>query len=89
MGARTRPISPLPLIVWLLHVPQESGSGISRFQTRTAVTTIDAQPLPQSGGLVCYATGNIIVRCHGLNGYGLNPMRLTTIVLRVAAVPAG
>ena len=41
--------------------PQESGSGISRFQTRTAVTTIDAQPIPQSGGLMCYCTGNIIV----------------------------
>jgi hypothetical protein len=41
---------------------QESGSGISRFQTRTQVTTIDAHPIPQSGGLMAYVTGNVIVR---------------------------
>ena len=40
---------------------QDGGGPIARFQTRTSVTTVDAQPIPQSGGIMVYATGNIIV----------------------------
>ena len=41
----------------------ESGSGISRFATKTAVTTFDVQPCgADMSSLLVYVTGNIMVR---------------------------
>eukprot|EP01052_Picozoa_sp_SAG31_P037058 SAG31_NODE_4719_length_3010_cov_1.948128_2_plen_90_part_00 len=41
----------------------ESGSPISRFCTKTAVTTFDVQPTgPDMSSLLVYVTGNIQVR---------------------------
>ena len=50
-----RPVAPQELTV------KEGGSTISRFQTRTHVTTCDAQPSGESGVLV-FVTGNMEVR---------------------------
>lgn len=41
----------------------ESGSGISRFETKTAITTFDVQPCGADQSSLCvYVTGNIMVR---------------------------
>ena len=44
------------------RAPQEGGGSIARFQTRSQVTTVDAQPIPQSSGLMVYTTGKKMVR---------------------------